>query len=77
MRAILFFTFTVSTLGLTACAAEPAPTASATAEAPASLPGRAGGAGGDGRGEQAGRSGEPATVATPTRRSVGLLDTFA
>jgi flagellar hook-length control protein FliK len=35
------------------------------------------GVGDDGHGEQAGRSGEPATVATPARRSVGLLDAFA
>lgn len=43
MRAILFFTFTVSTLGLSACAAkEHAPEPNATAEAPA-MPGKAGG----------------------------------
>jgi hypothetical protein len=44
MRAVLFFTFTLSTLGLSACAQGPDPTpAQATAEAPA-VPGRAGGA---------------------------------
>ena len=39
MRAVLFFTFTVSTLGLTACAAkEAAPEPQATAEAPGAAP---------------------------------------
>jgi hypothetical protein len=54
MRAVLFFTFTVSTLGLAACAAqEPAPSPQATAEAvPERAPGARGAAGGSKSGVQ-------------------------